>query len=148
MARLFVQDDTIPEIPKKKRRGFKKIAWVWLVVCLIIIVFIAIGKKRGIDKENNMELVELLEMDNANILTQKVKYETFKKVDPDDTSDIFFEVVNPGDSKYEKGDLIKFGHRFFKEQQVEGKKFCVIETSSIEFHLKKKHVKESLLKRQ
>jgi hypothetical protein len=87
-------------------------------------------------------------MDNGSILTQKVKYETFQKTDPDDTSDMFFEVVNAGESKYKNGDLIKYSHRFFNEQGIEAKKYCVIKEDQIDFHIKKENVKESLLKRK
>lgn len=152
MARLFEQiyDESIPS---EKNINFKKrmrLLFVPAIISSIIFAFIVIGEKRERDNKNkNMaDLVELLNMDNGSVLTQKVKYETFKKTDPEDTSDVFFEVVNPGDSNYSKGDLLKYNHRFFKEQGIEGKKYCIIEKSQVDFHLKQKDVKESLLKRQ
>lgn len=149
MARLFEPIETIPEPPKKEFRikPFWTLLLAWVVVCSIIFMFMERGKKREIENKNMGNLVELLNMDNGSVLTQKVKYETFQKTDPEDTSDIFFEVVNPGESSYEIGDLLKYNHRFFKEQGIEGKKYCIIEKSQVDFHLKKKDVKESLLKR-
>lgn len=149
MARLFEQVEPVPEPPKKKFKikPFLLLLLAWIVSCSIIFMFMERKKEREIENKNMGNLVELLNMDNGSVLTQKVKYETFQKTDPEDTSEIFFEVVNPGESGYEVGDLLKYNHRFFKEQGIEGKKYCVIEKSQVDFHLKKKDVKESLLKR-
>lgn len=149
MAKLFDRTYTVNEAEKIQTK-FKDILFVFflgVVVSLIIFVFINREKEREIKNKNMESLIELLNMDNGSVLTQKVKYTTFEKTDPEDTSDVFFEVVNPGESDYEKGDLLKYNHRFFKEQGIEGKKYCIIEKSQVDFHLKKRHVKESLLKR-
>lgn len=147
MAKIFDPDKSIPEEVLKKRSSGFKFSLLIAIIITIIVVFIAIEKKREIDKENKiMNLVELLVMDNGNILTQKVKYETSKKIDPKDTSDLFFEVV-VGNDKFKKGDLIKFPHRFFNETQIENKTYCVIDPDQIQFHLKAKDVKEDILKR-
>lgn len=150
MARLFDTTGTIDK-PAKVTPRYGGLLFVFLLiglVGLIIFVFINREKEREIKNKNMESLIELLNMDNGSVLTQKVKYTTFEKTDPEDTSDVFFEVVIPGESDYEKGDLLKYNHRFFKEQGIEGKKYCIIEKSQVDFHLKKRHVKESLLKRQ
>lgn len=150
MAKLFDRTYTVDETEKIQNK-FKSILFVFsllVVLCLIIFVFINREKEREIKNKNMESLIELLNMDNGSVLVQKVKYTTFEKTDPEDTSDVFFEVVNPGESKYKNGDLLKYNHRFFKEQGIEGKKYCIIEMSQVDFHLKKENVKESLLKRQ
>lgn len=150
MAKLF-QPTNIIDAPAKRstRYGSKYfVSFLIVLVSLIIFVFINREKEREIKNKNMENLIELLNMDNGSVLTQKVKYTTFEKTDPEDTSDVFFEVVNPGESDYKKGDLLKYNHRFFKEQGIEGKKYCIIEKGQVDFHLKKEHVKESLLKRQ
>lgn len=147
MAKLFEEIKEIPKPAVKSRSGLR-FSIIFAIILAIILLFMVIEKKREIDKENkNMaSLVELLVMDNGNILTQKVKYLTKAKVDPEDTSDIFFEVVN-GNEKYTKGVLIKFNHRFVQEQQIEGITYCLIDAAQVQFHIKKEDVKEDLLKR-
>lgn len=147
MAKLFITETV--EKPADITSKFRNIVFAFFLGGLLsLIVFVFINREKERENKNMENLVELLNMDNGSVLTQKVKYETFQKTDPEDTSDIFFEVVNPGESKYEIGDLLKYNHRFFKEQGIEGKKYCIIERSQVDFHLKKKDVKESLLKRQ
>jgi len=153
MAKLFQQQveerGESPVEHKKLVPGFFLKAMMGLMVIVvftIISVFVIEEKKERDKNKNNMELARIIEMDNGTILTRQVKYVTFKKTDPEDTSDIFYEVVN-GDKKYTEGMLVKFNHRFIQPQQIEGETYCVIETSQIQFHLKKEHVKADLLKR-
>lgn len=148
MAKLFKPEPAFqPVLVTSKFKDLFFIFFLGVVVSLIIFVFINREKEREIKNKNMESLIELLNMDNGSVLTQKVKYTTFEKTDPEDTSDVFFEVVNPGESDYKNGDLIKYSHRFFNEQGLEGKKYCIIKGDQIDFHLKKEHVKESLLKR-
>lgn len=150
MAKLFDTTGTIDK-PVKVTPRYGGLLFVFLLIGLVgLIIFVLINreKEREIKNKYMENLVELLKMDNGSVLTQKVKYTTFDKTDPEDTSDVFFEVVNPGNSSFKKGDLLKYNHRFFKEQGIEGKKYCIIEAGQVDFHLEKKDVKESLLKRQ
>jgi len=118
-----------------------------LILALGLFIIIIGGKKEEIDKDKGiMGLEKLIEMQNGNILTQEVEYETSKKIDPKDTSGIFFEVVN-GNDKFQEGDLVKFNHRFRELQQIEGKEYCVIDPSQIQFKIKKEDVKADILKR-
>lgn len=147
MAKIFDPNANIPEEAEKKPSSGLAVTIMVAIIFTIILVLMAIEKKREIDKENKiMNLVELLVMDNGNILTQEVRYATSKKVDPKDTSDLFFEVVN-GNDDFEKGDLIKFNHRFIQEEQIENKTYCLIPANQVHFHLKAKDVKKDILKR-
>ena len=147
MAKIFDPNYVLPEDKKEPSAGFAVTIMV-VIVFTIIMILMAIEKKREIDKEKKiMNLVELLVMDNGNVLTQKVKYATSKKIDPKDTSDLFFEVVN-GNDKLEKGDLIKFNHRFIQEVQIENKTYCIIEANNIQLHIKAENVKKDILERQ
>lgn len=119
------------------------------IVFIALIIFIIVREEKR-ERENinrkDMGMVHLLEMDNGNILTREVRYSTIKKVDPEDTSDVFYEVI-VGDKKYKEGMLIKFNHRFIQPQQIEGTNYCVIQADQIQFHLRKENVKEDILKR-
>ena len=149
MAKLFEQnnEEVVPE--KKKRFSLSDLFFISIISVsfIILIAIIVVGEKEKIYKDKKiMELVKVIEMKNGNILTRKVKYETYKKKDPEDTSDIFFEVVN-GNDQYAKGNLVKFPHRFVNETQIEGETYCVIDPEQIQFQIKVANVKESLLKR-
>jgi hypothetical protein len=150
MARLFnpeIVEETIKESPIRRTTPLDFFYGCLIATMFISIVVMGLVKKKEINKDKKiMNLAELLEMDNGNILTRKVKYETSKKRDPQDTSDIFFEVVN-GNEKYAKGDLVKFNHRFYNEQSFEGETYCIINTAEIQCHLKAEHVKKDILKR-
>jgi hypothetical protein len=125
-----------------------KVTLFLAIIFLVTVMFVSSLIINYNKNESKMEdLVQYVEMDNNNILTKKVIYETFKKIDPSDTSDVFFMVVNDNDEKYSKGTLIKFNHRFIQEQQIEGNIYCIIEKSQIQFYIKPENVKESLLKR-
>lgn len=155
MAKLFEQVEERETAPARFKRfslGFvlKAIYIVGvtgLLVYLTISIFMMEGKKEKDKNKNNMRLIELVKMDNGTILTRQVKYVTFKKIDPEDTSDIFYEVMNSGESKYTVGTLIKFNHRFIQPQQIEGANYCIIETNQVQFHIEKEDVKADLLKR-
>lgn len=150
MAKLFEPNEEEEIIPAKtKRFSLSDLFFITVISVsfIILIAIIVVGEKEKRYKDKKiMKLVELLEMKNGNILTQKVKYETYKKKDPEDTSDIFFEVVN-GNDQYAKGNLVKFPHRFVNETQIEGETYCVIDPEQIQFQIKAANVKESLLKR-
>ena len=148
MAKLFEPNQEEEIIPaKKKRFSLSDLFSIISVSFVILIAIIIVGEKEKKYKDEKiMKLVEVIEMKNGNILTKKVKYETHKKKDPEDTSDIFFEVVN-GNDQYAKKDLVKFPHRFVNETQIEGETYCVIDPEQIQFQIKAANVKESLLKR-
>lgn len=146
MAKLFTPNEQ-ELIDPKKIKSIWDFKFSLVIPLVIIVVFIAIVKKREIDKKNKiMNLVELLVMDNDNILTQKVKYITSQKIDPKDVSEIFFEVVS-GNENFEKGDLVKFNHRFIQEEQIENVTYCLIQANQVHFHLKSKDVKKDILKK-
>ena len=149
MAKLFEQNNEEVVPAKKKRFSLSDLFFI-SIISVSFIILIAIIKKKKKEKiykdKKIMELVKVIEMKNGNILTRKVKYETYKKKDPEDTSDIFFEVVN-GNDQYAKGNLVKFPHRFVNETQIEGETYCVIDPEQIQFQIKVANVKESLLKR-
>jgi hypothetical protein len=155
MAKLFEQVEEREVAPAKHKwlsLGFiLKCVYIVNIIgalaYLTINVFWIEGKKERDKNKNNMELVQIVKMDNGKILTRQVKYVTFKKVDPEDTSDIFYEVLNAGDSKFTVGTLVKFPHRFVNLQQIEGEKYCIIDPAEIQFHIEKEDVKEDLLKR-
>ena len=149
MAKLFEQkkEEVVPA--KKSKQSLSDLFFITIIsVSLIILVaIIVVGEKEKKYKDKKiMNLAELVEMKNKNILTRKVKYETFKKRDPEDTSDIFFEVVI-GNDEYAKGNLVKFPHRFVNETHLEEETYCVIDPEQIQFQIKVADVKESLLKR-
>lgn len=149
MAKLFEQkkEEVVPA--KKNKPSLSDLFFISIisVSLIILIAIIVVGKKEKEYKNNkHMDLVELIEMDNGNILTKKVKYETYKKKDPQDTSEIFFEVIR-GNDKFTKGMLVKFPHRFVNETQIESETYCLIDPEQIQFHIKAAYVKESLLKR-
>ena len=149
MAKLFEQNNEEVVPAKKKRFSLSDLFFISIISVsfIILIAIIIVGEKEKIYKDKKiMELVKVIEMKNGNILTRKVKYETYKKKDPEDTSDIFFEVVN-GNDQYAKGNLVKFPHRFVNETQIEGETYCVIDPEQIQFQIKVANVKESLLKR-
>lgn len=149
MAKLFEQNNEEVVPAKKKRFSLSDLFFISIISVsfIILIAIIVVGEKEKIYKDKKiMELVKVIEMKNGNILTRKVKYETYKKKDPEDTSDIFFEVVN-GNDQYAKGNLVKFPHRFVNETQIEGETYCVIDPEQIQFQIKVANVKESLLKR-
>jgi len=145
MAKLFDTNTTILEHPKKRAPGLK-FSIGFAILLSLIIVCLMVEKKEKYKNKNKM-LAELVIMDNGNILTKKVKYATTKKIDPEDTSDVFFEVIN-GNDNLAKGDLVKFNHRFIQETQIEGITYCIIDASQIQYHLKSEHVKTNLLKEQ
>lgn len=153
MARIFEPNVEVvsdiyeqPQQPKSRFPGLT-FAIVFAIIISIILMFVIVEKKREIVKDKKMiQLIEVLVMKKGFVLAQKVKYETSKKVDPEDTSDIFYEVVN-GNEEYSNGTLIKFPHRFINETQIEGKTYSVIDTEQIYFHINKEDVKENLLKR-
>jgi regulatory protein YycI of two-component signal transduction system YycFG len=153
MAKLFdineVEEEVVLEKASAKSYWNSSLLLLFLFIIIPILLGIVISMEKREEKNKNiesMELAKLVVMDNGHILTQKVKYETSKKIDPDDTSDIFYEVVN-GDEKYKEGFLVKFNHRFIQPQQIEGSNYCVIDAGQIQFHIKKEDVKEDLLKR-
>lgn len=155
MAKIFVKESVVVEpehLPKRNNREVSSflLYFLYSVGFVIIIMFFIIimwGEKKGIDKDKGiMGLEKLVIMENGNILTRQVKYETSKKVDPKDTSDVFFEVVN-GNDKYHEGDLVKFNHRFREIQQIEGNDYVVLDASQIQFKIKQEDVKGDLLKR-
>lgn len=149
MAKLFEQKKEEVVLAKKSKRSLSDLFFITIIsVSLIILVaIIVVGEKEKRYKNKKiMNLAELVEMKNGNILTRKVKYETYKKKDPEDTSDIFFEVVN-GNNEFAKGNLVKFPHRFVNETQIEGETYCVIDPEQIQFQIDLANVKESLLKR-
>ena len=121
-----------------------------------VLVFILIASVRILqqliiysEKQKNMILVEQIIPDNGKIITQQVEYATSKKLNPDDTSAIFFEVVNSGnDEKYPPGTLIKYAHRHMELTQIEGKSYVVIDKSVIHFYIKPEHVKKDIIKRR
>ena len=148
MAKLFEQNNEEVVPAKKKRFSLSDLFFISIISVsfIILIAIIVVGEKEKIYKDKKiMELVKVIEMKNGNILTRKVKYETYKKKDPEDTSDIFFEVN--GNDQYAKGNLVKFPHRFVNETQIEGETYCVIDPEQIQFQIKVANVKESLLKR-
>lgn len=147
MAKLFEQKK---EFPKAKRLSGLIFALVIAILVSISLIFVVIeGKKERESNKNKseMKLVKLLEMKNGYILTRMVRYKTSEKVDPKDTSDVFFEVVN-GNENFEEGDLVKFNHNFFKETSIENEVYCSMDATQVEYRLKKEYVKENLLKRQ
>lgn len=155
MARIF--ENTIVEEPVDKKPALSKIAIAGLVFVFLVIatmftvsltyLAIPIINREKKEKINNRDmLVEVIEMENNSIMTQKVKYETSKKTDPDDTSDIFFEVIN-GNEKYPVGTLVKFPHRYLSPVEIEGKTYYPIEMNQIQFKINLKDVKTDLLKR-
>lgn len=158
MAKLFgeeEEEEVIIEPKENSAKIFKGfllgifINIIFLIVFLITVVLVKEEKRRDSNNKNNsmsVPLIEVIKVKKGNILTQEVKYTTFKKTDPKDTSDIYFEVII-GDEEYPKGCLIKFAHRFYQPQQIEGTIYCVIDTEQIQFNIPKEHVKESLLKR-
>lgn len=153
MAKMFeqIEEETQEKISPSKESRFSLVDYFFVFIIsvslIILVVIIVVGEKEKKYKDKKiMDLVELLEMKNGNILTRKVKYETYKKKDPQDTSDIFFEVVN-GNDEYAKGNLIKFPHRFVNETQIEGETYCVIDPEQIQFQIDSANVEESLLKR-
>jgi hypothetical protein len=155
MAKIFnnIRPEEPEDLPignnRKVSRVIDIIFKVVVALFLIIIMFFIVikrGEKKEINKDKGiMGLEKLIIMKNGNILTKQVKYETSKKSDPKDTSDIFFEVVN-GDEEYLDGDLVKFNHRFIQPQQIEGAEYCVLDPKQIQFKIKKEDVKRDLLK--
>lgn len=93
-------------------------------------------------------LVKIIIPKNDHIICREVRYPTSEKIDPDDTSDIFFEVLNSnGDEEYEEGDLVKFPHRHNNMIQIEGVKYTLLDKKQILSVLKKEYVKEDIIKR-
>lgn len=152
MAKIFVPTEPTLEpeyLPEGKEVSQTMIKFLvgFSVVIMILFIIIIVGEKKGIDKDKEiMGLEKQVIMQNGNILTKQVKYETSKKIDPKDTSDIFFEVIN-GNDNFQEGDLVKFNHRFIELQQLEGQEYCVIDPSQIQFKINKEDVKADLLKR-
>lgn len=100
------------------------------------------------ETKKHMNLVEKLIPDNGKIITQQVSYRTSQKLDPDDTSEVFFEVINSGnDEKYPPGTLIKFNHRHLEQVQIEGQTYTVIDKLVIHFYIKPEDVKTDIIKR-
>jgi intein/homing endonuclease len=92
-------------------------------------------------------VVETIKMKKGYILVQEVKYETYKKIDPSDTGDIYFEVVKSIEEDYQEGDLVKFNPRFREKVEIETGTYCILDASQIQFYIKKEDVKTGLLKR-
>lgn len=105
-------------------------------------------KKRDsiISNFKNMRLEELVVMKNGNILVKEVEYKNSEQTNPSDTSKVFFEVIR-GNEEYEKGDLVKFNHRYRDLQQLDGEEFCILDPKQVQFLIKKQDVKRDILKR-
>lgn len=143
----------------KKPKSESKIEFKYILtyiigtICFILLfittIEIIVNHKHlnKMEEKPKSELIHKLIMNGGNILTQKVEYETSKKVDPDDTSNIYFEVCNAGNSKIPVGALVKFNHRFIQEQQIEGETYFLIDYSNIHFYIKPEDVNKSILKR-
>jgi hypothetical protein len=148
MARLF---DTIEEaeIINKDKNTFSEFLKYFCLIILAIGIIISFENLVTIKQEKkSMRLVEQIVPDNDNLVCQKVKYSTSPKVDPDDTSDIFYEVYNSdGDKRYPKGTLVKFHYKYFQEVQIEGETYITIDKKQIQFHIKPEDVKRDILKR-
>lgn len=95
-----------------------------------------------------MPILEVIIPDNNHIICRKVAYETFKKIDPEDTSQDFHQVVTKNDPDYPEGCICKTNKMLVQETEIEGEEFSVLMKSQILFHILKENVQENLLKRR
>lgn len=115
----------------------------FLAINVLVFVFYI-----NIKNNLNMEVFESVEMVNNHLMGKLVFYNSGLKTDPKDTSDLFYEVVKGDPSeRYEEGDLLKFNSRFIEETCIDGQIYMVLNPDVIQFVIRKKDVKESLLKR-
>jgi len=95
-----------------------------------------------------MSILKIVKPDNGNIIARKVIYETYKKTDPKDTGQEFYEIVTENDAEFPEGTLVKYNQRLIQETELEGEMFVVLLKSQIHYHIEKSDVKENLLKRK
>lgn len=87
------------------------------------------------------ESLKKIETDNNYMVCRKVIYGVPSKIDPDDTSHIYYEVLveNPN-SKWCPGDLIKFHGRFYEEQELFGHPVILIDYKLVQLGIKKENL--------
>lgn len=134
---------------KKEKQGlflYYSIIVLFLVFTIFVVTLIVNNLNRE-KKERGMKLVELVVPKLGTVIAKRVSYPTSKKVDPDDVSDIFFEVINTNDVRYAVGDLTKFNYRHVEEISIEGEVYNMLDGDSIKLKINKADVKEDILKR-
>mgnify|MGYP003440859773 CR=1 FL=1 len=140
-----------PSYSYESKKHKPKSIMLALVVVLLLIASTQIVRKSIINSEieKHMSLVQKIVPDNGKIITKEVQYRTAPKLNPDDTSDIFFEVINSGDCKtFVPGTLVKYNHRHKELVEIEGQTYVLIEKSVIHFHIKPEDVEKDIIKRK
>lgn len=110
-----------------------------------------------------MNIVKSILALNGYLLCKKVEYGESQSMDPDSTSNVWYEVIlsskekpslmdkilliKPGPS-IEPGDLVRFPPRHVIEEEIGNEIFYSFSKSLVTFIIKKKDVKESLIERR
>lgn len=98
-----------------------------------------------------MSLLQVIKAKNGTILCKKVKYGEGIAYDPNDTSNVWFEVLVSSDEKEFKknidvGDLVRYPPRLIVEEVIEGEKYYSFQKDNVSLIIKSEDVKKSLFK--
>lgn len=148
MGKIFEPVEFVePHSPEEIK--FTKKNYLFLVLMLSLMLLWGAGQIYLL-KNNTMpeqkSVVETINMRKGYILTKQVRYETYKKIDPTDTGDIYYQIVRSNKEDLKPGDLVKFNPRFIEKVEIENEQYVILDAELIQFSIKEKDVKASLLK--
>jgi hypothetical protein len=140
--RLFdpIENNKEQKEEKVERRMNYKYSFYALLLS-IILGAIGISILNNYTMTKKKETTQIVEMDNNYIMTEKVEYGKPNSADPEDTSHIWYQVMNaPDNSKWKKGDLVSAIH--YTKKEYDGTIVYLIHQSNVLFGIRKENIKK------
>lgn len=123
----------------ERRMNYKYLFYALLFPFILGVIGISILNNYTMTKKE--ETTQIVEMDNNYIMTEKVEYGKRNSADPEDTSHIWYQVMNaPDNSKWKKGDLVNAIH--YTKKEHDGTIVYLIHQSNVLFGIRKENIKK------